>query len=77
MKATLHNTDFSWQQWQAFGTREQLRALARKHGITRGRDAIDTAVFLSLGMPSPFHHHGDAKKLGAKFIQFPITLEIS
>lgn len=50
----LQNTDIPRDTWLRMFTRDQLRALAQKNGITRGRSKKDVAFYLSQGYPYPF-----------------------
>ena len=45
---TTTNHKIPTSTWEKF-TRDQLRSLARKHGIARGRDKKETAFYISYG----------------------------
>jgi hypothetical protein len=56
MKSKLTNHDIRVETWLKSGSREDLRVLAKHHGIRRGRDKTSTAINLRHGLAESGHH---------------------
>ncbi len=63
----LYNVDVPAHFWAKSFTRDDLRAIAKKHGITQGRDKTDTAINLRYGAPKDYN---------AEIIRFPVELVV-
>jgi hypothetical protein len=49
MHKILTNHDIPTELWQNQFSRDELRVIAKKHGIKVGRDKIDAAIYIKLG----------------------------